>query len=39
MIMYAWGWCTEMTQRDGMGKEEGGGFNMGNMCIPMADSC
>ena len=32
-------WCTGMTQRDGMGKEEGGGFRMGNMCIPVADSC
>ena len=26
-------------QRDGMGKEEGGGFRMGNTCIPVADSC
>ena len=25
-----------MTQRDGMGKEEGGGFRMGNTCIPVA---
>ena len=33
------GWCTEMTQRDGMGRDKGGGFRMGNMCIPMADSC
>ena len=33
------GWCTEMTQRDGTGREKGGGFRMGNMCIPMADSC
>ena len=24
--------------RDGMGREEGGGFRMGNMCIPVADS-
>ena len=23
-ILDAWGWCTEMTQRDGMGWEEGG---------------
>ena len=22
----AWGWCTGMTQRDGMGREVGGGF-------------
>ena len=28
-----------MTQRDGMGKEMGGGFRIGNTCIPMADSC
>ena len=21
-----WGWCTGMTQRDGMGREEGGGW-------------
>ena len=34
----AWGWCTGMTQRDGMGLEEGGGFRMGNTCIPVADS-
>ena len=26
------------TQRDGMGREEGGGFSMGNTCIPVADS-
>ena len=30
MILDAWGWCTEMTQRDGMGREEGVGFRMGN---------
>ena len=30
--------CTGMTQRDGMGREEGGGFRMGNTCIPVADS-
>ena len=24
---------------DGMGREEGGGFRMGNTCIPVADSC
>ena len=28
-----------MTQRDGMGREVGGGFMMGNTCIPVADSC
>ena len=27
------------TQRDGMGREEGGGFRMGNTCTPVADSC
>jgi len=27
-----------MTQRDGMGREEGGGFRMRNTCIPVADS-
>ena len=32
------GWCTGMTQRDGMGREEGGGFRMGNTCKSMADS-
>ena len=26
------------TQRDGMGREEGGGFRMGNTCKPVADS-
>ena len=25
-------------QRDGMGREEGGGFRMGNTCKPVADS-
>ena len=25
-------------QRDGMGRDEGGGFRMGNTCIPVADS-
>ena len=34
----AQGWCTGMTQRDGMGREVGGGFRMGNTCTPMADS-
>ena len=33
------GWCTGMTQRDGMGREVGGGFRMGNTCTPMANSC
>ena len=35
----AQGWCTGMTQRDGMEREVGGGFRMGNTCTPMADSC
>ena len=33
----AQGWCTGMTQRDGMGSEVGGGFRMGNTCTPVAD--
>ena len=37
-MLDAWGWCTGTTQRDGMGREEGGGFRMGNTCIPVADS-
>ena len=37
-ILDASGWRTGMTQRDGMGREEGGGFRMGNTCIPVADS-
>ena len=36
---YAQGWCTGMTQRDGMEREVGGGFRMGNTCTPVADSC
>ena len=39
MILDAWGWCTGTTQRNGTAREEGGGFRMGNMCIPVADSC
>ena len=27
-----------MTQRDGMGREEGGEFRMGNTCTPVVDS-
>ena len=38
-VQDAWGWCTGMTQRDGMGREVGGGFRMGNTCTLMADSC
>ena len=28
-----------ITQRDGLGREVGGGFRMGNTCTPMDDSC
>ena len=35
----AQGWCTGMTQRDGMGREVERGLRMGNTCTPMADSC
>ena len=38
MILDAWGWCTGTTQRDGIEREEGGGFRMGNTCIPVEDS-
>ena len=30
---------TGMTQRDGMGREVGEGFRIGNSCTPMVDSC
>ena len=33
----AWGWYTGKTQRDGMEREVGGGFRMGNTCKSMAD--
>ena len=36
MRQSAQGWCTGMTQRDGMGREDEG--KMGNTCTPMADS-
>ena len=39
MIQGARGWCTGMTQRDGMGREVGEEFRMGNTCTPVADSC
>ena len=32
-------WCIGTTQKDGMGSEEGGGFQMGDTCTPVADSC
>ena len=38
-IQEAWGWCTGMTQRDGMGSEVGAGFRMGNTCTPVVDAC
>ena len=38
-LLYAWGWCTGMTQRGGMGREEGGGFRIGNTCTHVVDSC
>ena len=31
-------WCTGMTQRDGMGREVGGVFRMGNTCTSMENS-
>ena len=37
--MGARSWCTGKTQRDGMGREVGGGIRMGNTCKSMADSC
>ena len=33
----AQGWCTGKTQRDGVGREVGGGIGMGNTCKSMAD--
>ena len=39
MIHDACGWYTGMTQRDGMGREVGGGFRKGTIDTPMADSC
>ena len=35
----AWGWCTGMTLRDGMGRELGVGFRKGDTRTPVADSC
>ena len=34
----AQGWCTGMTLRDGMGREVGGRFRVGNTCTPMVDT-
>ena len=35
----AQGWCTGMTERDGMGRKVRRKFRMGNTCTSMADSC
>ena len=32
-------WCTGKTQKDGIGREAGGGIRMGNTCKSMADFC
>ena len=37
-MLDAWGWCTGTAKGDGVGREEGGGFGMGNTCVPVADS-
>ena len=39
MIQGTQDWCTGMTQRDGMGREMGGQFRMGNTCTPVVESC
>ena len=33
-IQDAWRWCTGMTQRDGTGREVGGGFRIGTRVHP-----
>ena len=38
MILDAWSWCTGTTQRQDMGREEGGGLRMGTTGIHVADS-
>ena len=35
MIQDALGWCTGMTQRDGMERDVGGEFRIGNTCTPV----
>jgi len=35
----AQGQCPGMTQKDGMRREVGEEFRMGDTCTPMADSC
>ena len=37
MILDAWGWCTGTTQRDGTGREEGGGSGSESV-LPMFSS-
>ena len=32
-VQHAWGWCMGMTQRDVVGREVGGGFMFGNVCM------
>ena len=39
MILDAWGWCTGMTQRDGMGREGEEVQDGEHVCIPVGDSC
>ena len=39
MIHAIRGWCTGVTQRDGVGRKVGEGFRMGNTCTPMVDPC
>ena len=39
MSQAAQGRCTGTTLRDGVGREVGRGFGMGDTCTPMADSC
>ena len=39
MRQAAQGWCTGMTLRDGVGREVGVGFKMGNTGTSMSDSC
>ena len=38
MVLDAWGWCTGDDPDGGEGREEGGGFRMGNAGIPVVDS-
>ena len=35
----AQGWCTELTLRDGIGREVEAGFRMGDTCTPVTNSC